>query len=286
MAKTVLLTGATGFLGSHLARALLGAGYRVAALKRRSSSLRRLAGLEVALFDVEDGVEQAFDGVDAVIHAATSYGRQGESVSALFEANTAFPLRVLEAAVRRGVPLFINAGTVLAPSLNAYALSKHQFLAWGEHLAARHPIAFVNARLEHFYGPGDERSKFATHVVRSCLENVPELALTEGAQLRDFIHVDDVVAAFLLLLERGASGPAREFDVGTGHAGTVRSFVETAHRLAGSSTQLKFGALDYRPGEPMRSEADPRALQALGWRCRHDIVSGLQDTIHRERNSQ
>lgn len=284
MAKTVLLTGATGFLGSHLARALPGAGYRVAVLKRRSSSLHRLAGLDVALFDVEDGVERAFDGVDAVIHAATSYGRQGETVSALLEANTAFPLRVLEAAVQRGVPLFINAGTVLAPSLNAYALSKHQFLQWGEHLAARHPIAFVNARLEHFYGPGDDRAKFTTHVVRSCLENVPELALTEGAQLRDFIHVDDVVAAFLLLLERGASGPAREFDVGTGQAGTVRAFVETAHRLAGSTTRLAFGALPYRPGEPMRSEADPRALRALGWRCRHDIASGLQDTINRERN--
>ncbi len=283
MATTVLLTGATGFLGSHLARALIAAGYRVVALKRRSSPLHRLADLDLALFDAEDGVEQAFGGVDAVIHAATSYGRQGETASALFEANTAFPLRVLEAAVRRGVPLFLNAGTVLAPTLNAYALSKHQFLAWGEHLAARHPIAFVNARLEHFYGPGDDRAKFTTHVLRSCLENVPELALTEGEQLRDFIHVDDVVAAFLLLLERGATGPAREFDVGTGQAGTVRAFVETAHRLTGSITRLRFGALPYRPGEPMRSVADPRALQALGWRCRHDIGSGLQDTIDRER---
>ena len=82
-----MLTGATGYLGSHLAEALLHKGYSVIALKRKTSSLRRLEAAipRMTLLDVEgiefESVFNKYGKVDAVIHCATSYGRNGESAS-------------------------------------------------------------------------------------------------------------------------------------------------------------------------------------------------------------
>ena len=100
----ILLTGATGYLGSHLARAFVAEGHDVIALKRQTSKLHRLAGIEQQLYfyDVENlDLAKPFQEqgpIDVVVHTATSYGRAGESASEVFESNAAFPLRLLEMA--------------------------------------------------------------------------------------------------------------------------------------------------------------------------------------------
>lgn len=78
--KTLLITGATGYLGSHLARSLVDAGHRVAILKRANSNLQRLESYthRLAMFNIEEGLDipfKALEHVDTVIHAATCYGR-------------------------------------------------------------------------------------------------------------------------------------------------------------------------------------------------------------------
>lgn len=287
MSKRILLTGATGYLGSHLAQALLGAGHSVVVLKRRSSSLRRLESIlpRITLLDV-DGLDlsvpfKEHGKIDAVIHAATSYGRNGESASQMAEANLAFPLRLLDAAIVAQTPVFLNTDTALDKFLNAYSLSKTQFAEWGQHFAGQKKIHFLNLRLEHFYGEGDDDSKFTTHVIKNCLTNTPELKLTLGEQRRDFVYIDDVVSAYLLLLEKQESLPDWfvELDVGSGDAVTIREFVEMVHRLTKSSTHLNFGAQPYRQGEVMLSQADTESLRMLGWRCRHTLEQGLKLAI-------
>jgi nucleoside-diphosphate-sugar epimerase len=133
------------------------------------------------------------------------------------------------------------------------------------------------------YGPGDDRSKFTSHVLHTCHENQPVLALTRGEQLRDLIHVDDVVSAFDLVLKNASSLQSREtIEVGTGESPSIRSFVEMAHRLLKSTTRLDFGAIPYRPREPMLCVADIHRLLALGWAPRHDLASGIAQTIQED----
>lgn len=288
-AKTLLVTGATGFLGSHLIRRFVADGHTVAILKRPASSLNRIADIldRLHVFDVGclNELFVTLGHVDVVIHAATNYGRHGESMSAIFEANTAFPLHLLEAVIRHGTGAFINTDTVLGPMLNAYALSKHQFKQWGQQFTRDGQFRFINLRLEHMYGAGDDPTKFTTHVIRAFLDNTPELKLTLGEQKRDFIHIDDTVDAYAVVIDRllkfdhGFS----EFEVGSGHAITIREFVETVRDLTSATTQLEFGALPYRTNEVMFSQADTTKLHKLGWTSRFDLAAGLTKMINGER---
>ncbi|RME58429.1 SDR family oxidoreductase [Candidatus Parcubacteria bacterium] len=285
--STVLLTGATGYLGSHLACTLLARGYQVIALKRCCSSLRRLEKVasRIIFYDIDrlDFSEpfRRHAPISAVIHAATCYGRNGESPSEILTANILFPLQVFEAAYDSGVPLFINCDTSLEKYLNPYSLSKKQFVEWGRYFAKQGNLQFINARIEHFYGPDDDPTKFTSHVINCCLRNDPELKLTAGEQKRDFIYIDDVVTAILTLLEKADEIMKGfcEFDVGSGKAVSIREFVETVKRLSGATTKLKFGAIPYRDGEVMHSEADISKLQALGWQLQYTLEQGLKKTI-------
>ena len=283
----VLVTGVTGYLGSHLATELLKEGHEVIALKRKLSPLNRIQAIlpKLVLHNLEETnlaeLFAGFEKFDAVIHTSTCYGRNGESISQITEANLVFPLEILEAAAFGHVGVFINTDTALDKHLNPYAFSKAQFLEWGKYFSEQEKIRFINLRLEHFYGAGDDSSKFTTHVINSCLANVAELNLTLGEQRRDFIHIDDVLSAYLLLLNKRDAFVDWfiEIAVGSGVAVTIRQFVETVHNLTASTTRLNFGAMPYRAGESMLSQADVSALQALGWHCSHDLVQGLQFTI-------
>lgn len=291
MKKKVLLTGVTGFLGSHLAKKMLTAGYVIVALKRKSSSLHRVESIvsKIKLVDIEalnfDKLFQDFGKIDVIIHTATCYGRNKESVSEIFSANTEFPLRLLDAGNRAGVEVFLNTDTILDKYLNLYALSKNQLLQWGKFFAMHKKMRFGNIRLEHFYGPDDDPTKFSAYVINSCLGNMPELRLTKGEQRRDFIYIDDVVSAYMVLLEKmdSLSSAFVEFDVGSGRSVSIREFVETVHRITASKTHLDFGALPYREGEVMHSEANISDLAALGWLCHYDIEAGLNKVIEQER---
>lgn len=154
MSKRVVLTGATGFLGSHLASAMHAAGHEVIALKRRSSSLHRVASIasELTMLDVDgidfDQIFTRFGKVDTIIHTATCYGRNNESASAIFSANTEFPLHLLDAGSRAGVRAFINTDTILDKYLNLYAFSKYQLLERGKFFSHQKKITFWNIKLK------------------------------------------------------------------------------------------------------------------------------------------
>lgn len=288
----ILLTGASGFLGSALARHWLNAGHKVTLLLRPTSQLHRLRGLD-ALFDIgcctTDVEVDAFVRQvqpDVVVHTACAYGRQGETSLQLFDANLRLGLVILQALQHAAQSVtFINTGSALEPEVSPYALSKHQFSQWGRMLATQSggKLRFVNVLLQHMYGPGDDASKFTTHVLHACHRNEPVLKLTAGQQARDFIYIDDVVSAYdTLLIQCHQLDAVMDIEVGSGVAPTIRQFVETAHRLTTSSTELLFGALPYRANEAMHCLANVERIKELGWLPAFDLETGLQQTIKLE----
>jgi nucleoside-diphosphate-sugar epimerase len=147
MKKTVLVTGATGFLGSHLVKALLADGYRVAILKRSFSKTWRIDDVmdQVISFDLDIcNLHQVFDGLDnvfAVIHTATCYGKNNEGLLEVLKANTFLPLQILDLATNFNVDIFINTdtyfkkGDIPYQGLPDYSISKKHFDDWGKYYA-------------------------------------------------------------------------------------------------------------------------------------------------------
>lgn len=224
--------------------------------------------------------------VDLILHTATCYGRAAENAYQIFSTNTVFAFQLLEAAIAIGVPQFINVGTSLLRSTNAYALSKTQFSEWGKLLGESAAISFVDVILEHMYGPGDSDSKFTSMVIRQCLHGRDVLRLTKGEQLRDFVYIDDVLDAFVALIETTAcrSNGFHQFQVGSGVSVSVREYAELAKSITKSVTELQFGALSYRPNEVMHSVADLKKMRKLGWEPRWTLEEGIRETVRQERS--
>ena len=166
--------------------------------------------------------------------------------------------------------------------MNGYVRSKKIFYQLAVKFAKTHQCSFVNIRLEHIFGPGDGELKFTTSIIRKLLDDVPEIKLTSGEQLRDFVYVDDVVKAYLKIISSIGvmeNFGVRCFEVGTGRAHSVRDFVITARRIIGSKSNLLFGALPYRENEIMYSKANLDALTGLGWNSTVKLEEGLKKVI-------
>ena len=289
--QSLIITGITGYLGSALAHYFLDQGCKVIGLIRPQSSFERLEKIKSSIkfydfenSDLSDIVKDNGD-VCAIIHTATSYGRNNESLSEIAHINTFLPLRLLEQCGGANIPLFINTGTSLKRGLNGYSVSKANFVDWSKLFVKSNNVKFININLEHFYGPNDQSYKFTTHVFNSCLRNEKNIDLTLGTQERDFIYIDDVVEAYGLIFRNSDSIAVnfKQIDVGTGKVTVIRDLVELIHGVTNSSSNLNFGAIPIRDGEVMHSKADTKYLEDIGWSCQFSVEAGIKRMFDLER---
>lgn len=286
--KSILLTGATGFLGSHLLESLILSGYNVVILKRSTSDLSRIEHLldRVVSYDVDKiAIETAFEGekVDVVIHTACHYGRKDDSISNLVESNLMYGLRVLDASLKSGTSTFINTDTMLQKELNNYTRSKKQLVEWLQQSSDK--VQIINLKIEHMYGPKDNDTKFISWVLSQLRSGAKEINLTSGVQQRDFVHIEDVIAAYMLILTKLESIPSfSEFEVGTGKLISVREFLEKLKlayekKFGVSNTAFNFGVVPYRKGEMMSIPVDNLPLVQIGWKSAVSFEQGLEKLI-------
>lgn len=289
----ILLTGATGFLGSRLLAGLLAQGHDVVAVKRSFSDTFRIKHLlgheKLRLFDIDlcdPRVMFETYSIDAIIHTATEYGRSNTPVFRILEANLILPLRLAELGIDHGVSCFINTdsyfnkGNSSYSNLLNYSLSKKSLLIWLNQLSSK--LKVINVVLEHIYGPYDSNSKFVENLIQQiAIQRVPRVSLTHGHQRRDFVYVDDVVSAFLKIVEYGRTHEFlfKSFEVGTGQSIQVRDLAEMIKTLSHSTTALGFGDIPYRSDEIMDSKADISQLHELGWSPVYSLHDGVEKIL-------
>jgi nucleoside-diphosphate-sugar epimerase len=239
---------------------------------------------------------------DAVVHTACIYGRGSETAAEVHAANVEFAQQVLEASALAGVPLFIACDTTLPPEVSAYAAAKAAFRQILAQSIA--PPVRIALRLEHMYGPADGDKKLVTFLIRALLSNLPRIPLSAGTQLRDFVHISDVLEGIALLLSAGLQGrclpllpssarhpvPAlppgfNEFTLGSGEAIRIRELAEHIKSLIPESgSVLGFGDFPLRPQEVMRSVSPSPELRALGWAPQVPLREGLAALVSHERS--
>lgn len=284
----ILITGATGFLGSHLCRRFLQEGFSVGIVIRPTSNtwrindvLDRLEVFDLGTHSIGNIVSQFKP--NHIIHTACDYGRKDSSLSKLVDTNISFPIHLLEAAISNKVETFVNTDTLLPENVNEYSLSKAQFRNWLESKSSE--IAVINLKLEHMYGPKDDENKFVFWLIRQLTDDsVHGVPLTSGVQKRDFIYIDDVVDAFLITVQNKTEG-YHSFDVATDHCIEVKEFVTVLVKQLELKAKekyfhkLKFGEKSYRKGELMNPELDNSLLKEIGWSPKVSLDNGIANII-------
>ena len=157
-----------------------------------------------------------------------------------------------------------------------YGACKHNTRCIGEALAEHAGFALTWGRIFFVYGPGESGDRLVPSVVRALLEGRPA-RVTEGSQVRDFMHVDDVGAAFVALLESDVRGV---LNIGSGTGITVRHVVETIGEVTGRADLIEFGGVATRPDEPAALVADVRRLRdEVGFHPKTSLRDGIRETV-------
>ncbi len=224
-------------------------------------------------FDDKSFIENNFD---AIVYSATSYGRNGEKFSEMMSANLVTPLKILELTKKNQV--FINIDTALEENVSDYAFSKGSFRRACQFLVEQGvKNKIINLRLQSFYGLKPNKSDLLYSLTNQFLKNVDSIELTAGKQKKDFIFIEDVVSAIVLVFEKLNEFPNgfHELEIGSGQSMPLRDIILMIKDLTKSSSLLNFGAIPLRRSEPMNLCADITKMKKLGWNPKTSLKEGI-----------
>lgn len=310
-----VVTGASGFIGAHLAQALGASGVEATLLVRATSNTARLTALlgpavdEVALrvvdlsSDAEVTRALADARPDVVFHLAgdarpSAADSEGARMTALHVEAT---VRIAEAAPRAGARRVVALSTSdvygLLPSphepeaaedpRSAYARSKAQGDAALRRLYAERGLDVVILRPYSVYGPEQPERAFIASLIEACAHDRP-FPMTDGRQRRDFVHVRDVVDALLAAAAAPSELAGCTLDVCTGVATPVLEVAELVARELGCQRGGPApGALPRRAHEPDDHYGAPERTEALlGWHARIALDEGLRNLLAQRRSER
>ena len=304
--KTALITGAAGYLGSHLAKTLKKNGWKVVGVDIRHTANQYLDLFHAGDVRSSSSLHNIFDrvDVDTVFHLA---GRieVGESVKypqMFFDHNTNGTNMLLDVMKFFGVKNIIYSSTAgvykskedalhecdeVEPMNNPYAASKY-----AAELAIRHSgLNYVIFRYFNLAGADPELEmgechEPETHLIPRILQNLNNFTIygkdyntPDGTCIRDYVHVSDVAEAHLLASNYLQNNPSRIFNLGTGLGYSVQDIVNLIGKITDEKITYTYG--ERRPGDPPFLVADIKyASEVLQYRPKHDIVS-IIETAHK-----
>ena len=303
---TTLVTGASGFIASHLCESLLVRGHRVIGLDGMTDSydldqkranlhtLRQHEGFEFVeahLMDADLDLDQVFDGVEYVFHLAARAGvREGwtpTNFQRYMDDNSRSTQRLADAALRAGVKLFSFASTSSIygfnprmPTPEDHPLEPRSFYAMtkllDEHLLNSYHRLFglpvVVLRYYTLFGPR-QRPDMLVHIgLKAIATGQPITIYGDGEQTRELTYVADAVDAQVRVLDALPIGET--FNIGSGPTASVNELIDTMERVAGRPAERIYA--EAHPADQLHSQADTsKARRALGFDPSTTIHEGI-----------
>jgi len=287
--RRVFVTGATGFLGSHLSRALIASGADVHAFKgdvTERGSLR--AAVATAQPDIVFHLA-AYGTTMTQRDAARMRDVNVGGVEKLWDALDTFRGRLVqtgscaEYAPRNGA---LAESDPCVPD-SEYATTLHEAVSYSQAMAHRTGREVVVLRPFGPYGPGDRPERVIPFVIQGLLGS-GRVAVTAGRQRRDFSYVSDHVAAFIAAATVPLPQTGRVYNIGSGVPISVRDLVETIAGLVGdrAGDRIDYGAVSSRPDDGADRYADITAARRdLGFVPAVSLDEGLRLTIRAARQA-
>jgi UDP-glucose 4-epimerase len=288
--RKVLVTGGSGFLGSHLCRRLHGLGAEVHATSRISRPIQegRPTWWQSDLCSLEEArALLSTHRPDVIYHLAGSVGASPDRdlVLPTFQSLLVTTINLLILGTELGCRRIVLAGSLTEPNpqdvhptpSSPYSAAKWAASGYGRMFHALYGTPVVVLIPFMTFGPGQHPHKLIPSVILSLLKGeIPQL--TSGRWEADWVYVDDVVQGFLAAAE-APNVEGKTFDIGSGSKTSVRSVVEILVQQMGLKVKPAFGVLPDRPMEPIRVADALHARQQLGWECGTMLEKGLRQTI-------
>lgn len=294
----ILVTGATGFIGSFITRELLSRGHSIICLTGSRKNTGRIDTVADRLTFVEVDYHtpsqwpQKFSGyrIDGTLHLGWA-GVAGSARNDMQQiANIATACELVKLTAELGGSFFVSTGSQaeygpVSGSINErqaenpttlYGKAKVATKSLCQHLCTEYGLRFAWLRVFSTYGPEDNPWWMLPSLISKLAHNeLPELTL--GEQKWDFLHVRDAARAVCAVAENNqASGI---FNLGSGTCPTLRQTIEKVRDLVSPGAELAFGAIPYRPDQVMHLQADISKLTAtVGWHPQISLDEGLQET--------
>ncbi|MDA0747657.1 MAG: GDP-mannose 4,6-dehydratase [bacterium] len=300
--KRVLVTGGSGFIGSHLTRRLVREGAEVGILTKYNSVIDnvrvvdiwdQISVLEADIRNV-DSLTQIADFRPEVIYHLAAYNHVGDSflhVSEAIDSNVKGTANVIEAYDDYERFVYISSSEVyghqeevpfeesMCPRpISPYAVGKYGGELYCRMKTERSSRRIVFIRPFNAYGPYQSPRAVIAEMILTCLAGRPVRA-TEGKQTRDFNFVENLVDGFMLAGQR-EEAIGETINLGSDTEISIRDLILEIHRQTGEKSELQIGALEYRPTEIWRMVAsNKRAKELLGWAPQVDFKEGMRRTI-------
>lgn len=299
--RRVFITGASGFVGANLTRALLKNNYSVHILTRTKKLPWRLKGLEKQITahsgDITDirSLKKGLQGArpDYIIHLAVygAYHFQNE-LDKIVQVNIEGTKNLLEASKDIPYKCFINTGSSSEYGYKDTPMKENDFCAPESYYAAtklgathlckvfanlnNKPI--VTLRLFSVYGPYEESTRLVPAVMKALITK-GTIKLAPGKQRRDFIYIEDVCNAYIKALNLGVKLQGEICNLGTGIEYTNDELVKSLFTVANKKTQIDKGAYPKRSWDTQHWKADiSHTTKILGWEPNYAIDKGLAST--------
>lgn len=288
--RRALITGATGFVGSHLARHLAELGWELHVLVRAGGAV---PARPLGAAHVHDGTTEGMTRIvgearpDVVFHLASLFvaEHRPDQVTALVESNLLLGAQLAEAMRANGATLLVNTATAWLhyggeeyDPTNLYAATKQAYLDLLRFYERAAGLRVITLELYESYGPADPRPKLMTALIKAARQG-GSLALNDGKQRLDLVHVRDVARAYQRAAERLLAGEAaagERWAVRTGHPRSVREIVEMVGRAAGMPLDAEWGVRPYRARELMEP---PERPTLPGWRAEIPLDVGIRELL-------
>jgi len=297
----IVVTGGAGFIGGHLADALVSRGDEVVIVDDLSTGSREHVpeGAELVVQDVAEGLGETFAGADAVLHVAgqASIFKSFDNPEGDLRTNVVGTINVIEACVALGVERLVFAGSMTAygepervPTpedepcvpVSYYGVTKYAAERY-VHASAPRGLAVTTLRMFNVYGERQSLTNPYQGVLAIFLGNVlrgePITIHSDGLQTRDFVYVGDAVDAWLRVLDDEATH-GRVFNVGSGRETSIAELARAVVAASGQDAdewEIRHG--DAQAGDIRRSAADVGALRAAtGWEAATSLDEGLRRT--------